>query len=85
LDEPTSGLDPKAAFEFVRLLESLRDEGKAILMSTHDIFRAREVADTVGIMNRGRIVMQKSKAELEGENLEDLYVHYMAGYMEEVS
>jgi len=85
LDEPTSGLDPKAAYEFVKLLESLRDEGKAILMSTHDIFRAREVADTVGIMNLGRIVMQKSKAELEGENLEDLYVQYMAGYMEEVS
>lgn len=85
LDEPTSGLDPKAAFEFVKLLESLRDEGKAILMSTHDIFRAREVADTVGIMNSGRIVMQKSRAELEGENLEDLYVQYMAGYMEEHS
>lgn len=85
LDEPTSGLDPKAALEFVRLIESLRDEGKAILMSTHDIFRAREIADTVGIMNRGQIVMQKSRKELEGENLEDLYVQYMAGYMEEVS
>jgi len=85
LDEPTSGLDPKAALEFVRLIESLRDEGKAILMSTHDIFRAREIADTVGIMNRGQIVMQKSRKELEGENLEDLYVQYMAGYMEEAS
>ncbi len=45
LDEPTSGLDPQAGFEFVRLLGSLRDEGKAILMSTHDIFRAKEIAD----------------------------------------
>ncbi len=85
LDEPTSGLDPKAALEFVHLLETLRDEGKAILMSTHDIFRAREVADVVGIMNKGRIVMQKTRTELEGENLEELYVHYMAGYMEEAS
>lgn len=82
LDEPTSGLDPKAALEFVRLLKDLRNEGKAILMSTHDIFRAREVADVVGIMNNGRLVMQKTHAELEGENLEDLYVRYMAGYME---
>lgn len=83
LDEPTSGLDPKAAYEFIGLLESLRAEGKAILMSTHDIFRAKEVADTVGIMNRGQLVMQRSKADLVGEDLEKLYVEYMAGYMDE--
>ena len=79
LDEPTSGLDPKAAFEFIHLLASLRDEGKAILMSTHDIFRAKEVADLVGIMNEGRLVMQRNRDELEGENLEALYVEYVAG------
>ena len=82
LDEPTSGLDPKAGFEFIGLLESLRDEGKAILMSTHDIFRAKEMADTVGIMNKGRLVMQKQKNELVNENLENLYMQYMAGHEE---
>ncbi len=82
LDEPTSGLDPKAGFEFIGLLESLRDEGKAILMSTHDIFRAKEMADTVGIMNKGRLVMQKQKGELVNENLENLYMQYMAGHEE---
>ena len=79
LDEPTSGLDPQAAFEFVRLLEELRNEGRAILMSTHDIFRAKELADTVGIMNQGRLVMQRTRAELGGENLEALYMHYIGG------
>lgn len=79
LDEPTSGLDPQAAFEFQRLLGSLRDEGKAILMSTHDIFRAKEVATTIGIMSKGRLVMQESAAELAGANLEELYMQYMAG------
>ena len=59
LDEPTSGLDPKAGMEFIKLLSELRDEGKAILMSTHDIFRAKEIADTVGIMNNGNLVMKK--------------------------
>jgi ABC-2 type transport system ATP-binding protein len=83
LDEPTSGLDPKAGIEFIRLLESLRDEGKAILMSTHDIFRAKEVADVVGIMNEGKLVMQRNASELRGQNLEDLYVEYMSGYTEE--
>jgi len=85
LDEPTSGLDPKAGLEFIRLLESLREEGKAILMSTHDIFRAKDVADIIGIMNEGKIVMQRAKDELVGEDLESLYVQYMAGYMDEVS
>ncbi len=81
LDEPTSGLDPQAAYEFQRLLESLRNEGKAILMSTHDIFRAKEVADTIGIMNRGKLVMQKTAKDLAGENLEQLYMKYMAGHV----
>ncbi len=50
LDEPTSGLDPKAAAEFIKILKGLRDQGKSILMCTHDIFRAKEIADHVGIM-----------------------------------
>jgi len=79
LDEPTSGLDPKAGFEFMQLLHTLREEGKAILMSTHDIFRAKEIADTVGIMKQGQLVMQRTAEELAGESLEDLYMAYMAG------
>ena len=85
LDEPTSGLDPKAGKEFTRLVGDLRDEGKAILMSTHDIFRAKEISDHVGILNAGVLVAQKTNAELKGVNLEELYVEYMAGYMEEAS
>ncbi len=77
LDEPTSGLDPKAAAEFVELLLKLRDEGKAILMSTHDVFRAKEIADTVGIMREGVLIMEKSKDGLRNEDLERLYLKYM--------
>jgi len=79
LDEPTSGLDPKAGFEFIQLLTSIRDEGKAILMSTHDIFRAKEISDTIGIMKNGNLVMQQHISELEGENLERIYMQFMAG------
>jgi ABC-2 type transport system ATP-binding protein len=79
LDEPTAGLDPQAAYEFQRLLDALRAEGKAILMSTHDIFRAREVADTIGILNRGRLVMKEATGDLAGEDLEQLYLKHMAG------
>lgn len=79
LDEPTSGLDPKAGFEFIELLRSLQSEGKAILMSTHDIFRAKDISTTIGIMKNGKLVMQKCREELEGEDLEKLYMQYMAG------
>lgn len=82
LDEPTSGLDPKSGFEFMQLLGSLRDEGKAILMSTHDIFRAKESADTIGIMRQGNLVMQQTRAALSGEDLERLYMEHMAGVTE---
>jgi ABC-2 type transport system ATP-binding protein len=79
LDEPTSGLDPQAGFEFMNLLRSLRDEGKSILMSTHDIFRAKESSDIVGFMSHGKLVMQKSSAELAGHDLEQLYLKYIGG------
>lgn len=77
LDEPTSGLDPKSGQEFLTLLIKMRDEGKSIFMSTHDIFRAKLIADRVGFMKKGRLVMLKTRAELEGEDLTQLYVQYM--------
>jgi ABC-2 type transport system ATP-binding protein len=77
LDEPTSGLDPKAATEFLQLLKNLKAQGKAILMSTHDIFRTKEIADRVGILKEGRLVMQRTREELLMEDLEQLYLDYM--------
>jgi ABC-2 type transport system ATP-binding protein len=77
LDEPTSGLDPRAAWELVRLLMELRDEGRAILMSTHDVFRAKQLADRVGIMSRGRLVAEWTRAELLAQDLEELYLRWV--------
>jgi len=77
LDEPTSGLDPKAGAEFMALLRELRGEGRAIFMSTHDIFRAKEEADRLGIMKDGRLVSVLTRAELAAANLEQLYIQYM--------
>ncbi len=77
LDEPTSGFDPKAAAEFVKILKGLRDQGKAILMCTHDIFRAKAIADRVGIMKEGRLVMLRDREEFLEEDLEKIYLDYM--------
>ena len=78
LDEPTSGLDPKSGAEFLQLLAELRGENKAIWMTTHDIFRAKEIADRLGIMVEGRMVKEMTQAELGEENLEKLYVEYVS-------
>ena len=77
LDEPTSGLDPKAASEFLEILSELKNEGKAILMSTHDIFRAKDIADRVGIMKEGRLVLERTREELQYEDLVKIYIDYM--------
>jgi len=77
LDEPTSGLDPKAAEEFLEILQELKSEGKAILMSTHDIFRAKEIGDRVGIMKEGRLVLERTREELQFEDLVKIYIDYM--------
>jgi ABC-2 type transport system ATP-binding protein len=74
LDEPTSGLDPKASNEFSEILMELSKEGTAILMATHDIFRAKEVAHRVGIMKEGQLVSQLAASELSASELEKLYL-----------
>jgi ABC-2 type transport system ATP-binding protein len=74
LDEPTSGLDPQASNEFSVLLESLKSERVAVLMATHDLFRAQAVATHVGILNRGKLVATFSPGELSPGELERRYL-----------
>ncbi len=77
LDEPTSGLDPKGGLDFLTLLEELRDEHRAIFMTTHDIFRAREIADRIGIMVQGKLVRVLSGEEIQTADLAAIYTHYI--------
>ena len=77
LDEPFSGLDPKATHDFQMLIYKLREMGKTVFMSTHDVFRAKEMADLVGIMKGGKLVMIKTREELATEDLNRIYLEYM--------
>ncbi|UCF15557.1 MAG: ABC transporter ATP-binding protein [Phycisphaerales bacterium] len=77
MDEPTSGLDPTSAQEFLDQLRKLSERGKAILMTTHDIFRAKLIADRVGIMKQGRLVAVRKKQDFKHADLEEIYVHEM--------
>ncbi|MEN5290573.1 ABC transporter ATP-binding protein [Stenotrophomonas lactitubi] len=73
LDEPTSGLDPGASADFHQLLESVRAQGTAVLMVTHDLMGAIEVADRIGVLERGRIGYE---ADRNSFDLPSLHAHF---------
>jgi ABC-2 type transport system ATP-binding protein len=77
LDEPTSGLDPKAANEFSELLKKLSGEGVAVLMTTHDLFRAKQTGTRVGIMRYGKLVSTLNTREVGHAELEQIYLEHM--------
>lgn len=81
LDEPTSGLDPKASNEFGELLQKLKERGVAVLMATHDLFRAKEVATHIGIMKDGKLRQEFVAAEITLSDLEKAYLDTM-NYLE---
>ena len=56
LDEPTSGLDPVAIDEFNQLITELAKNGTTVLMVTHDVYGACQVADRIGLLNGGELV-----------------------------
>lgn len=74
LDEPTSGLDPSAANDFARRIRAAGNAGMAVLMATHDLFNAKQVADRIGIMKEGRIVAETDAHRVGHQELEDLYL-----------
>ncbi len=77
LDEPTSGLDPKASNDFAALLKKLSHQGVAILMATHDLFRAKETGSHVGIMKEGHMVEHLTTDQINHADLEKLYLKHM--------
>lgn len=64
LDEPSSGLDPVAARDLRGLLASLKDEGRTILLSTHDMAEAETLCDEVSLIDHGRILVTASASDL---------------------
>ncbi|WP_249729336.1 ABC transporter ATP-binding protein [Acidovorax sp. CCYZU-2555] len=79
LDEPTSGLDPAAAHEFAQSVLQARRAGMAVLMATHDLFNALQVADRIGILRAGRLVAEFDARDIAHEELERLYLRHARG------
>ena len=81
LDEPMIGLDPKGARELKNLLAARRDQGNAVLISTHQLDTAERLCDRAIIMNHGIVLAEGTMDELhersrmaESASLEDIFL-----------
>ena len=85
LDEPFTGLDPLARIHFRELMRNLRDAGKSIFFSSHELGETELLCDRVAIMKKGRCLYQGAVKDLAGDgdcNLERLFLRTLG---EEVS
>lgn len=76
LDEPTSGLDPRATADFNSLLAAVRERGTAVLMVTHDLMSAVDVADRIGFIDGGRIIDEVAARGSEPFDLRALHARF---------
>ena len=72
LDEPFSGLDPRAVEDFKELLNEFKEEGKTIIMITHQLDVGYELADRLTVMHKGRVTLDEKKAKLPWDKFHDL-------------
>jgi ABC-2 type transport system ATP-binding protein len=64
LDEPTAGVDVELRRDMWNLVRSLRDTGVTIILTTHYIEEAEEMADRIGVINKGALVLVEEKTQL---------------------
>ena len=80
-DEPTVGLDVLNAIEMQNIVRELRNEGKAIVFSTHIMSEAEKLCDRIGIIHHGRLhalgTLEHLRAETGCRYLEDIFVHFV--------
>ena len=74
LDEPYTGLDQHGAQIFGEMLSDLKSQRRTILMTTHNIDEGLDLSDRIGILAKGKIVLDCSKTEIERSGFKDLYI-----------
>ena len=84
LDEPTSGLDPRAARSLREVIVDLASDDTTVFLSTHILPVVEEIADHIGVLNRGQLAGQGSPATIEagfgdGADLEDVFLQLTGG------
>ncbi len=82
LDEPTSGLDPVGRMKVREIIQRLKNEGKTVFFSSHELGEVETVCDRVAIINQGRLMVEGRVAELVEQhqaNLEKIFLNII-GY-----
>ncbi len=79
-DEPTSALDPELTGEILKVIKELAAEGMTMVVVTHEMSFARDVADHVIFMENGVIVEQNEPSVLFGENASDRVKQFLARF-----
>jgi sodium transport system ATP-binding protein len=82
-DEPTVGLDVMTARTIVQFIRECRQRGKTVIVSTHVMSEAEKLCDQIGIIHRGRLLVEGTLAELRAQyaatELEDIFVRVVEG------
>ena len=81
LDEVTSGVDPISRVEIRKLIKLIKDEGKTIVITSHDLSEIEKVADKVSMIKSGELLFTKNINEIQGESLEDLFIEDWSKWM----
>jgi ABC-2 type transport system ATP-binding protein len=76
LDEPTSGLDPLMQREFYGLVAEAKAEGRTVFLSSHVLSEVERIADRVGIVREGRLVVVEGLEALKAKALRRLEIHF---------
>ena len=76
LDEPTTGFDPAARREAWRIVTELVDDGTTVLLTTHYLDEARQLADRVAVINAGRIVAEGDPATFGGRDQRQAVIRF---------
>jgi ABC-2 type transport system ATP-binding protein len=80
LDEPTSGLDPLGRMQVRSIIQRLKDKGKTVFFSSHELGEVESVCDRVAIMNQGELKAEGRVSDLVGQNqnLEQAFLNIIA-------
>ena len=82
LDEPTNGLDPAGINEIRNLVKSIPEKcGSTVIISSHLLSEVEQIADYVGIINKGKMIYQGllSELEIEDASLEEVFLEMTKG------
>lgn len=85
LDEPTTGLDPQARRNFWKLIETIRNRGKTIVLTTHYMDEAQVLCDRIAIMDHGKIITSGTPDDLLGEHFSETVIELAADHNEAIA